>query len=276
LGFTGGEALLRRDALDLLRRAHELGLETSVVTNGYPLDDERAARLAEYGVFTYLSMDGAAKKTHQRIRGEGSWEVLLEAVENLRRAGAKFGTVMAAGKWNYHEVSEYVARAQEMEAAESCIIPVMPSGRASSKSILTPLQMMNVVEATGRVADRLKFHVSLWCTPFARLVTRSHYVSASSCRAESGLDISPQGDVLLCDVLDITISDVRDKGLEDAWVESERHTLSRELTRPDLAQPCLDCRLRRTCRGGCYARAKLLLGDLFQPDPLCPRVGGLI
>jgi pyrroloquinoline quinone biosynthesis protein E len=86
------------------------------------------------------------------------------------------------------------------------------------------------------------------------------------------MDICVNGDALLCDVLDIVITNVRERNVADAWIEYESHPLVRTLSSPKLKEPCIDCPIKSKCLGGCYARAQLILGDLYGPDPLCPRV----
>ena len=277
IGFSGGEVFLRQDALRIMKRAFELGMSTSVVTNGSLLTEEVAQELADSEVFTFLSIDGARKETHERIRGSGTWSFVTAAVEKLQKFSVRFRTIMAVSKLNYTEVSSYLSLAQEMGALAGCLIPVMPAGRASKELILQPDEMVTVLQSVDETANELRFPVSLWCTPFAKLVVKSSYVSSDSCRQPNGeVDLDPQGNVLLCDVIDIKLSNVRDKSFWEAWQEQETNSLAKSLTKPELTGPCLDCPLGKDCLGGCFARAQLMTGDIHAPDPLCPRLAGLI
>lgn len=277
IGFSGGEVFLRKDALDVIGRAFGLGMSTSVVTNGTVLSEEIAQRLACYGTRAFLSIDGARKETHERIRGKGTWDAAILAAEKLRKFGVKFSTIMAASKLNRDEPSDYLSLARKLGAKAGCLIPMMPAGRASAESVLKAEEVVTLLQEIEKAANGLKFPVSLWCAPFASLVVKSKYVSANYCRSwADGMDIDPQGNVLLCDVLDIGISNVREKEVLQAWREQENNPLAKSLTRPKLPSPCLDCPLSQECRGGCFARAQLMAGDINAPDPLCPRVAGLI
>jgi len=273
IGFSGGEVFLRQDTLELIDLASKLGMSTSVVTNGSTLNEEVVEKLANYQVYTVLSIDGATKEIHEKIRGIGSWDFLIPAMERMRQFGVHFSTVMAANQVNYQHVSEYIALAQHSGALAACLIPVMPTGRANMELILQPEQMLTVLQAADKAAETLKFRVHLWCTSFAGLVTNSPYITADFCRdEETETIIAPSGDVLLCDILDIILSNVQEKGLVNAWQKRTEHPVFEALTNPRLSKPCLDCPLKSTCKGGCFARAELISGDLFAPDPLCPRV----
>lgn len=87
MNFVGGEPLLRKDLERLMTRATRLGFKVSFNTNGWLLDDRRAAALCEAGVsIAYLSLDGARKETVDHSRGrEGTWERIMAALDRLDR-----------------------------------------------------------------------------------------------------------------------------------------------------------------------------------------------
>ena len=275
IGFTGGEVFLRRDALHLMEYASKAGISTSVVTNGSMLTTEVARELANLNILVYLSIDGANKETHEKVRGMGSWEHVISATETMRNVGLGFCTVMAVSNLNCGEVSDYLRLAKELGAQWGCLIPVMPSGRAGVEMVLQPREMLAVLQMVDRAADELDFSISFWCTPFAGLVVNSNRVSTGFCRTSSeDIDLDPAGNVLLCDVLDLVFSNVVETGILRGWVELESHPVVRAVTSPKLVEPCLSCRLRSKCRGGCFARSQLMAGDIHAPDPLCPQVAG--
>lgn len=277
ISFSGGEIFLRKDALQLIRQASNLGMTTSVVTNGSLLTKEVIEEIAQYQTFVILSIDGAKRETHEKIRGGGTWASAIAAAEKMAQARLNFSTIMAVNKINQFEVAGYLSLTKELGAIGGCLIPVMPAGRANSELILSPNEMLRVLKEAEETVENLKFWLSLWCVPFARLVIKSSRVFADFCRSsDNEMDISPQGDVLLCDVLDFTLSNVK-KGMEKAWQEQEANPLMKSLCEPEnLALPCLNCPLKKKCRGGCFARAKLISGNIYAADPLCPKVAGLL
>jgi len=274
ISFTGGEVFLRPDALPLIEYAGQAGISTSLVTNGSLMTRGLAGELARLNVFVSLSIDGAIESTHQRVRGKETWELVMTAARALREAGARFSTVMAVSRLNQQEVRDYLHLARELGARAGSLIPVMPSGRAPLDMILSPGEMLTVLREANRTAEELDFPVSLWCTPFARLFAESPRVSAGFCRtASQDVDVDPAGNVLLCDVLDDTFGNVTRYGVLNAWKELEADPLVKSVTSPRLREPCITCPIRSKCLGGCFARARLMTGDIHAPDPLCPRVG---
>ncbi len=277
IGFSGGELLLRPDFLDLVDVVSRMGISTSMITNGTTMTPDAAKRLAANGTKVIFSVDGAGAELHDRVRGAGTWDRLMEGIEIVREAQAGFGTVMAVNKFNISDVEGVIEMTEEMGGGSATLIPVMPTGRATSELSPDAREWMTAVESAGKSADRTRFPVSLWCSPFTPLISDSSYLFSDCCRMDEGeINISPSGDVLLCDICDIALSNIVEKGLYGAWREQEESSVVAEMQLPTLSGACLDCPLNGSCRGGCYARAALINGDLYAPDPLCPKVAGLI
>ncbi len=267
VGLTGGEVFLYPGWDRLVEALKREGLSTSIVTNGFPLMDEGVLKRIE-GVFIFLSLDGASPETHEFLRGFGTWDIVMKAMENLKKREISFATITAINSRNYREAPEIVRMVKGRGGAGACFIPVM--GYELSPS---PEEMVYMIREVDRVAEEEKFRVSFWCTPFARYLIRSKFSHAGSCRVSEDMDISPSGNILLCDVLDEVLGNIRGRDVIEAWREAENHPLMRALSNPELGEPCRSCPISKICRGGCFARAKLK-GDIFSPDPLCPRVSG--
>ena len=85
--LTGGEPLLRRDILEIVRRAAERGLWVVVGTNGVRITENLARRLAEAGARGLsLSLDALDPDRHDRFRKvRGAWRNTVEGAEILEQ-----------------------------------------------------------------------------------------------------------------------------------------------------------------------------------------------
>ncbi len=90
--LTGGEPLLRRDILEIVRRAAERGLWVVVGTNGVCITENVARRLAEAGARGLsLSLDALDPDRHDRFRMvRGAWQNTVDGAEILNRTGLPF------------------------------------------------------------------------------------------------------------------------------------------------------------------------------------------
>ncbi len=90
--FTGGEPFLNPDMEAILEETLRIGPAT-VLTNGLLLDPGRCARLkaladgSEYSLDLRVSVDGWDAATNDPIRGEGTFDRILDGVRNLAQAG---------------------------------------------------------------------------------------------------------------------------------------------------------------------------------------------
>jgi len=93
LSLTGGEALLRRDAIDIARHAAQLGFWVEFLSNGWLLNEEKAEQLVKSGIRRIkVSLDGGRQETHDRVRGlKGFHERASGALSKLAEYNARSG-----------------------------------------------------------------------------------------------------------------------------------------------------------------------------------------
>ncbi|WP_242909922.1 radical SAM/SPASM domain-containing protein [Actinomadura terrae] len=98
--LTGGEALVHEGCIPVMRRAHELGLEVTLFSNGMAvpkhLDD-----LARYADIVQISVDGPTAEIHDAIRGRHSFRRATRAIRLLLDAGVQtqVSTTIMMNNW---------------------------------------------------------------------------------------------------------------------------------------------------------------------------------
>jgi len=271
VGITGGEPFLDKNIRRYIKEIREYGMTCDVNTNATIMTQDLANFLRKYDVFLYVSIDGATKRTHERIRGIGTWDKLMKNLQMIREGEVEFSTVFAISKLNYFEAGEYVKLAESLGAFSACMIPLMPVGRAGKDIIPSREELAKALKAAESTADEIDYWMSVWCFRAAKLIIDPRYVSAwADCRRGKILDIDPAGNLMLCDVLDITAGNVR-SGFRKALEEYSMHDSVRRVTSPELKEPCASCPLKNDCMGGCYARSYMFYRTLDGPDPYCPK-----
>jgi cyclic pyranopterin phosphate synthase len=98
--FTGGEPLVRRGVVDIVRRSHELGVETSLTTNALGLS-RMAAALAAAGLDRVnVSLDSIRAETFHEITRRDRLKDVVAGLEAARAAGlgpVKINAVLMRG-----------------------------------------------------------------------------------------------------------------------------------------------------------------------------------
>ncbi len=277
VNIGGGEPTIRPDFWELLEYAvnHNVGVKFS--TNGVRITPERAAFLASPACNGYvdvqISLDGATAEVNDYVRGPGSYDTALRALQNLKDAGfedAKISVVCT--RENIGQLDEFKALADRFGATLR-LTRLRPSGRGADVwDELHPLP-----EQQRELYDWLMKHTA---DGEEVLTGDSFFHLAAFGESLPGLNlcgagrvvclIDPIGDVYACP---FAIHDnflagnlLADGGFQKVWQDS---ALFNELRSPQTGGACSSCAFFDSCRGGCMA-AKFFTGlPLDGPDPEC-------
>ncbi len=109
--FSGGEALLRRDALDILAYARRRGLMTSLNSNAW-LAERHLPALAETLDLLMVSLDGPEPEHDLVRRRPGSYARAVRVLEGARARGLATATITVLSAANLHVVEPVLALAE--------------------------------------------------------------------------------------------------------------------------------------------------------------------
>ena len=288
--LTGGEPLLRRDILEIVRRAAERGLWVVVGTNGVKISENVARRLAGAGGRGLsLSLDALDPDWHDRFRNvRGAWRNTVDGAGILNRTGLPFIVQTTAGSHNLGELDAIADFAYERLAAKVWnLYFLVPTGRGQFVSDITPAQYDEVLAALYRIQRKFdrRMLVNAKCAPhYIKTVLanaadgqegapfRTYSDGAGGCPAGTHyMGIRPNGDVTPCPYLPVFAGTLRNASLADLWTSSALFTDIRRRT--SLGGRCGACEMNGHC-GGCRARAFGMTGDLMSEDPLCTHTPG--
>src|SRR6266542_3215913 len=188
--LTGGEPLLRRDILEIVRRAAEGGLWVVVGTNGVSITENLARRLAEAGARGLsLSLDALDPDRHDRFRMvRGAWRNTVEGAEILNRTGLPFIVRTTAGSHNLGDLDAIADFAHDRLAAKVWnLYFLVPTGRGQFVSDITPAQYDEVLASLYRIQRKYdrRMLVNAKCAP--------HYIKTvleNAVRPGSSLDVA--------------------------------------------------------------------------------------
>ena len=186
--LTGGEPLLRRDILEIVRRASERGLWVVVGTNGVSITENLAGRLAEAGARGLsLSLDALDADRHDRFRKvRGAWRNTVEGAEILNRTGLPFIVQTTAGSHNLGELDAIADFAHDRLAAKVWnLYFLVPTGRGQFVSDITPAQYDEVLASLYRIQRKYdrRMLVNAKCAP--------HYIKTVLEHADEQADPIP-------------------------------------------------------------------------------------
>jgi mycofactocin radical SAM maturase len=273
VNIGGGEPTVRADFWELVdyATAHHVGVKFS--TNGVKITPKVAARLAasDY-IDVQISLDGATADVNDAVRGPGSYETALRAMQNLAEAGfAGFKISVVMTRHNVDQLDAFKAIADRF-GAQLRITRLRPSGRGADVWD----ELHPTASQQRQLYDWLLSHGE------SVLTGDSFFHLAGYGEGLPGLNmcgagrvvclIDPVGDVYACPfaIHDAFLAgNVRGTGgFTAVWRSSE---LFSELRSEQSGGACTSCSAFDACQGGCMA-AKFFTGlPLDGPDPECVR-----
>ena len=109
--FSGGEALLRPDAIELIAHAKSRGLFTSLNSNGW-LIPKLLPQLAPILDMLVVSLDGPEASHDLVRRRQGSYARVVETLDAARARSIAVATITVLSRANWHVVDEVLALAK--------------------------------------------------------------------------------------------------------------------------------------------------------------------
>lgn len=154
VSFAGGEALLYKPLPTLLARAHRVGLDTTVVSNGMLMSPERLDAIERHTDLLLISLDGRPE-THNRLRNSPkAFEAMLNRLPDLQSRELAFGFRFTLTRHNLSELPWVAEFALNMGATTLQVRPLAyPSGggRAVAGMVPGPLEVAQAWELLNKL-----------------------------------------------------------------------------------------------------------------------------
>ena len=247
--LTGGEPLLHPGFLRIVRKAKEFGLKVQVLSNGVLWKEDVISQAAPYVDEVQISIDGFDEKTNALIRGKGSFDLALRAVEGLLSCG----------------VFVNLSITPPPHLFESCFENYLSFGRSLLRRVNTAnFEVVFTDELydgrDGRVSNETKvrysklvsqMHEELYGDYEYKVFVRKHeYNSICVNCGFANLTVDSDGEVYYCSRINEVLphGNIRSESI-DAILDMRRN--ARIATSVKHVLPCRDCNLRFVCGGGC-------------------------
>jgi MoaA/NifB/PqqE/SkfB family radical SAM enzyme len=157
--------------------------------------------------FVYISLDGATQRSHDTIRGSGSFARCIQAMQTLSERSRPFGITHTVNALSLDELDEILALAERSGCRVLNIHWLSPTGRASSQLLTVPVaEWLEVCDQLfAYQPSRHDLTVQTQAAYIDRLGQRAwtSSVDSSHCAVRSldNLQFMPDGRVFVCGLL---------------------------------------------------------------------------
>lgn len=252
--FTGGEALLRPDILELIDYAARPGVITTVNTNGSLITKDLAKKivLSKLRNITF-SIDSVTAAAHDSIRGKGVFKKAVRGIKLINHYRKKFhrgkdnvteeqrldvGMVSVIMKNNINEIGQLAAMAKKIGCCYIAFQPLIyngsllenidfKSGFSIEEGDIRKLE--EAFQKLGSVKERMlaeSFHID-----FMQEKTIQHFRKerkVNTCFAGfSRIFVNPQGDISF--VCFESFGNIKSDRLRDVWLGSKADAIRKKI-----------------------------------------------
>jgi pyrroloquinoline quinone biosynthesis protein E len=273
--FSGGEPAARKDLVELVQHASDVGLYSNLITSAVLLTRERLKELVDAGL------------CHIQISFQGSEPVLADRVAGFKNAHAK--KIEVAGwsrdldlpltvnavmhRQNLAQLADIIQMAVDAGADRLEVANVQYYGWAlKNRAALMPT--LEQIEETSRLVEdavvRLKGILAI-----DYVVPDYYALRPKKCMGGWGrqfFNISPAGKILPCHAAE-TITGLNFESVRSnhsiAWIWQNSEAFNRYRGTGWMPEPCQSCEFKEVDYGGCRCQAFALTGDAGNTDPAC-------
>lgn len=272
IGFSGGEPLLRKDCLSMIRDVVLRGYKCSLLTNGTLINNNVAKELSELGVTVQISLEGSTADINDRIRGEGSYNRIVKAIDILVSNNANVRVSFTPTVLNFKDFSRFLSfvKAKGVHSVHVCTFT--PQGRGATNSNELMMNESELLEFQSVVYEESKYFDIVGNLPETLDISTVGYLW-DKCPLAGSIHIAYDGSIYPCEIAannKMIIGNIKNDMLYNAinsWQAQSFIRNSRE--RIELIKECKECEWKHFCGGGCMVLSIAQNNDLNTTDYLC-------
>ncbi len=275
--FSGGEPAVRKDLVQLVRHATQVGLYSNLITSAVMLTKARLQELADAGLcHVQISVQGSESLVADRVGGFKNGHVKkLQVAAWTREVGLPLTINAVMHRQNLHQLPEIIDMAVALDADRLEVANVQYYGWAlKNREALIPTfaQVETTNQIVAEAQDRLAGVLDI------DYVVPDYYAQRpKQCMGGWGrqfFNISPSGKVLPChaaeSITGMEFDSVRgNKSIRWIWDNSEAFNKYRGTGW--MPEPCQSCEFKEIDFGGCRCQAFALTGSADNTDPACAK-----
>ncbi len=277
ISFSGGEFLLREDAIRILESSNKIGFNIAMASNGILLNESKLLQLKDavgdnliisLGInsFDLLNKDTRCTET----------DFVLKKIELLEKHNIRINISVTIGKFNMSSFKSTIESINKLKlpfnripfVPRSCNVPHLMfdkeslkeyfhpilrkyyNGQVSYTPYFLPTEIYEKVSGQNLAKDQIPLNPAVGCWVGA------YYA------------INPEGDVSPCPMFSdhVTAGNVTNMPLYDILYKTEM--FNKLTNRRELEGKCGNCKYTYTC-GGCRVMAYYKTGNIYAEDPTC-------
>jgi len=254
--FSGGEPTARKDLVELVRHATEVGLYTNLITSAVLLTKDKLAALADAGLcHVQISFQGSEADIADRVAGfRNAHAQKIKAAGWARELDLPLTVNAVMHRQNLHQLPDIIQMAVDLDADRLEVANVQYYGWAlKNRAALMPT--LEQIEETSHIVEDAQVRLKGILT-IDYVVPDYYALRPKKCMGGWGrqfFNISPTGKILPCHAAE-TITGLDFESVRSnhsiAWIWQNSDAFNRYRGTGWMPEPCRSCEFKEVDFGG--------------------------
>lgn len=272
--LIGGEVFLRSDWNIIVKRLSDLGVNPSIISNGFLFTDEIIQKIKESKMEAIgISLD-SIEEIHNKYRQEGSFKRAINAIEKLTANNIPVAVVSTLNGESARHIEELYNILRKYNIYAWQIQACSPMGNAK-QGVDCQFSHKDIIEFIAKTVSSAPFGIYAadnigYFMDEEKLIRgdMTGYATFGGCSAGiCSIGIDSVGNVRGCESMydDIFIEgNLRNTTLRKIWESEDSFKYNRKFKKELLTGICSDCRYGDLCSGGCRSYNYFTHGKLYE------------
>lgn len=269
--LTGGEPLLRKDAVEVIRKAASLVPSLQLITNGSHVTPEVVRCLAEVRIRSVqLTLLSADRARHDALKGAVCFDDTVRAILDLLDAVVAVQVCFVSMRENWRDLESVMELCFALGVRALTYNRMSPTGGATHH-VARLLPSVDEVEHNLDTAERLgrqwgiRVATAMPVPPCLIRLERYTWVTFGFCSvgtASPNITIDALGNVRSCNLSSNVLGNIT----RQTWAEIHGSPYLRTF-KSKVPEVCRGCAYETSCQGGCKESGFAMFGDLASAEP---------
>ncbi|MCP4104509.1 MAG: radical SAM protein [Desulfobacteraceae bacterium] len=276
--LSGGEPLVHPEFKKIVQHtSRKTGIQ--ILTNGTLINREWADFFGDKNISVQISLDGSEKKIHDAVRGRGSFDKAVRAVEYLQKAGLgkRLSFCTTIMNQNLHDLHRIISLTEKLGVRKLRFLPLRKIGSAEKEwNSISGTNIKEYERFFRQISDLQKntgFDLTCGLSGFLLNIPKEISDDEIWCPVGKKLVVDTDGAVYPCVLMmhdEFRIGNVFSESLTQL-IQSEKMAMICDAlaTRRNKIEKCSGCHWRNFCQGGCMGQALDHKGTIWDVDDFC-------
>ena len=267
---TGGEPLVRKDFVEIMKIASSLGYFVRLQTNLWGMTTDLLNQIKKYTKEISTTVDGL-EDNHDLIRRKGSFKRTIKWIKILLKEGFRVVVITAIQRKNYDDVIPLVDYLVDLGVNAHFLFIVGPAENVKEEDVITLDQWRDLILKLRDKFGSKDIKTDIVCQLHNLGSEERIEFIERECRLDSKNHavITVEGNVFPCSMFinsGRSLDNIKEDNLANIWKSSPVWNFYNQKINDSK---CLSCHLYCYCHGGCRAYSYESTGDISRRDPRC-------